>query len=198
MGGSSTTISTSATRINALQVQSSASGKPIAWLAGRNRISPNLIYYSDFEAVAHTTKKKSGGKGGGGATQKDTTYTYYAALILAIGRGPMGTIHRIFRDKEVFAEAIIDGVTQSALAQAGFSFAQGARDQLVWGFLQTNHPAEAIAYSDTAYVYSSRYPCSQAGQLWRSLRSMGRRRYSLAYADARAGQSLSPGDVGAE
>lgn len=157
MGGSSTTISTSATRINALQVQSSASGKPIAWLAGRNRISPNLIYYSDFEALAHTTKKKSGGKGGGGATQKDTTYTYYAALILAIGRGPMGAIHRIFRDKEVFAEAVIDGVTQSALAQAGFSFAQGARDQLVWGFLQTNHPAEAIAYSDTAYVYSSRY-----------------------------------------
>ena len=157
MGGSSTTISTSATRINALQVQSSASGKPIAWLAGRNRISPNLIYYTDFEAVAHTTKKKSGGKGGGGATQKDTTYTYYAALILAIGRGPMGAIHRIFRDKEVFTEAVIDGVTQSALAQAGFSFAQGARDQLVWGFLQTNHPAEAIAYADTAYVYSSRY-----------------------------------------
>ncbi|WP_157755463.1 phage tail protein [Pseudomonas frederiksbergensis] len=157
MGGSSTTISNSATRINALQVQSSASGKPIAWLAGRNRISPNLIYYTDFESVAKTTKKKSGGKGGGGATQKDTTYTYYAALILAIGRGTLGAVHRIFRDKEVFTETVIKGVTQSALAQAGFSFAQGTRDQPVWGFLQTKHPAEAIAYADTAYVYASRY-----------------------------------------
>jgi hypothetical protein len=48
MGGSSTTISNSATRINAMQIQSSAAGKPIAWMAGRNRISPNLIYYTDF------------------------------------------------------------------------------------------------------------------------------------------------------
>ncbi|MBV7489853.1 phage tail protein [Pseudomonas sp. PDM30] len=157
MGGSSSTITTSATRINALQVQSSASGKPIAWIAGRNRISPNLIYYTDFEAVAKTTKKKSGGKGGGGATQKDTTYTYYAALILAIGRGTLGAVHRIFRDKEVFTEKVINGVTQSALAQAGFSFARGDRDQPVWGFLQTKHPAEAIAYADTAYVYAGRY-----------------------------------------
>ncbi|WP_193603524.1 phage tail protein [Pseudomonas fluorescens] len=147
MGGSSSTISNSATRINALQIQSSASGKPIAWIAGRNRISPNLIYYSDFEAVAKTTTKKSGGKGGGGATQKDTTYTYYAAIILAVGRGPLGAIHRVFRDKEVF----------SSLAQIGLNYANGTHDQTVWGFLQTRHPAEAIAYSDTAYVFSSRY-----------------------------------------
>jgi len=147
MGGSSSTISNSATRINALQIQSSASGKPIAWIAGRNRISPNLIYYSDFEAVAKTTTKKSGGKGGGGATQKDTTYTYYAAIILAVGRGPLGAIHRVFRDKEVF----------SSLAQIGLNYANGTHDQTVWGFLQTRHPAEAIAYADTAYVFSSRY-----------------------------------------
>lgn len=157
MGGGGSSISNSATRINALQIQSSASGKPIAWIAGRNRISPNLIYYADFEAVAKTTKTKTGGKGGGGATQKDTTYTYYAAIILAIGRGELVTVRRIFRDKEVFEEKVIGGVTQSALAQIGFSFMPGTPDQPVWGYLETKHPAEAIAYSDTAYVYSAHY-----------------------------------------
>ena len=157
MGGSSTTISNSATRINAMQIQSSAAGKPIAWMAGRNRISPNLIYYTDFEAVAKTTKKKTGGKGGGGATQKDTTYTYYAALILAIGRGPLSAVRRIFRDKEVFEEKVVGGVVQSSLAQIGFSVMTGSPDQPVWGYLATKHPAEAIAYSSTAYVYSPRY-----------------------------------------
>lgn len=157
MGGSSSTISNSATRINALQVQSSASGKPIAWIAGRNRISPNLIYYTDFESVAKTKKTKSGGKGGGGTTQENTTYKYYAALILAIGRGRLGAVHRIFRDKEVFTEKVVDGVTKSALSQVGFSFKRGVRNQDVWGFLETKHPDEAIAYSDTAYVYAPRY-----------------------------------------
>jgi len=157
MGGGGSSISNSATRINALQIQSSASGKPIAWIAGRNRISPNLIYYADFEAVAKTTKTKTGGKGGGGATQKDTTYTYYAAIILAIGRGPLSAVRRIFRDKEVFDEKLVDGVPQSALAQIGFSFMPGQPDQPVWGYLETKHPTEAIAYSDTAYVYSAHY-----------------------------------------
>ena len=157
MGGSSSTISNSATRINALQVQSSASGKPIAWIAGRNRISPNLIYYTDFESVAKTKKTKSGGKGGGGTTQQNTTYKYYAALILAIGRGRLGAVHRIFRDKDVFTEKVADGVTKSALSQIGFSFKRGVRNQEVWGFLETKHPDEAITYSDTAYVYAPRY-----------------------------------------
>lgn len=157
MGGGGSSISNSATRINALQIQSSASGKPIAWIAGRNRISPNLVYYTDFEAVAKTTKTKTGGKGGGGATQKDTTYTYYAAIILAIGRGPLMAVRRIFRDKEVFEEKVEGGVTQSALAQIGFSFMSGTGDQPVWGYLETRHPTEAIAYSNTSYVYSAHY-----------------------------------------
>ncbi len=156
-GGGGSSISNSATRINALQIQSSASGKPIAWIAGRNRISPNLVYYTDFDAVAKTTKTKTGGKGGGGATQKDTTYTYYAAIILGIGRGTLSAVRRIFRDKEVFADKVVEGVTQSALSQIGLSFMRGASDQPVWGYLETKHPAEAIAYSDTSYVYAARY-----------------------------------------
>lgn len=156
-GGGGSSISNSATRINALQIQSSASGKPIAWIAGRNRISPNLVYYTDFDAVAKTTKTKTGGKGGGGATQKDTTYTYYAAIILGIGRGKLSAVRRIFRDKEVFADKVGEGVTQSALSQIGLSFMQGASDQPVWGYLETKHPTEAIAYSDTSYVYAARY-----------------------------------------
>lgn len=153
MGGKSSTISTSATRINALQVQRSATGAPIIWMAGRNRLSPNLIYYTDFEAVAKTTKKKSGGKGGGGATQKDTTYTYFASIILALGCGELLGVRRAFRDKEVFEQ---DG-EKTALAQIGLNFTAGERDQPVWGYLTTKHPEEAIAYSDTAYVYANRY-----------------------------------------
>jgi hypothetical protein len=158
MGGGSGTISSSAPRINALQVQRSASGSPIVWIAGRGRISPNLIYYTDFEAVAHTTKKKSGGKGGGGVTQKDTTYTYYASIILGLGVGELVDVRRVFREKEVFETTeIIPGFPVTALSQVGLNFVSGERDQDVWGYLETNHPLEALAYSDTAYVYASAY-----------------------------------------
>lgn len=149
MGGSST-ISTSAPRINALQVQRSAYGVPIPIGWGRFRVSGNLIWAQDFAAIPVTTTSSAGGKGGG-ATQKNTTYTYQASIIIGLGE-QIGSVRAVYRDKEVF----VNGAT-TALAQAGLSLKSGALGQSVWGYLSTNHPDQAIGYTQTAYAYAANY-----------------------------------------
>ena len=84
----STTISNTATRINGLQIQSSAYGRCIPLLYGTQRLSSNLMFYDDFVATPHTTTtESSGGKGGGGVSQSNTTYTYTAAIIFGLTEG---------------------------------------------------------------------------------------------------------------
>jgi hypothetical protein len=150
MGGHAT-VSNTAQKINNLQVQKSSFGVPVAIGWGRNRVNPNLIWYGAFNAVATTTSSSSGGKGGK-VSQSQTTYTYFASLILLLGEGSMPSIRTVFRDKEVFTTG---GTT--ALAQAGLSLAAGAVAQSVWGYLTTNFPSQAINYSELAYVYGANY-----------------------------------------
>jgi hypothetical protein len=54
------TISTSESKINELQIQTSTYGRPIYLLYGRNRLTTNILDYVDFTAIASTTE--SGGK----------------------------------------------------------------------------------------------------------------------------------------
>lgn len=83
MGGQ--TIRTSATKIDAMQLQSSARGVVVPWVRGVTRIACNLVWYNGFKATPHT--ETEGGKGGG-VKQQNTTYTYSASLILGLGHGP--------------------------------------------------------------------------------------------------------------
>src|ERR1700724_3521052 len=81
VGGKS--ISTTEQKLGAVSLQSSCYGTCIPIGYGKTRASPNLVYYTDFKAIPHTTT--SGGKGGG--KTKDTTFTYSATIILAVGEG---------------------------------------------------------------------------------------------------------------
>ena len=57
----------------ALQIQTSTSTLPIPIVWGRNKISPNLIWYANFQAVPGSSGKGVGGKGGafgGGAARR--------------------------------------------------------------------------------------------------------------------------------
>lgn len=100
MGGS-TTISTSETRIEALKLQSSAYGVTWSWFCGVNRVKGNLAWYGAFQAIPHTTTESSGGKGGGVKTQ-NTTYTYRASVVMALGHGQITGVPRVWRGKTLY------------------------------------------------------------------------------------------------
>lgn len=147
-----TTISTSDTKIEALQLQSSAFGVPIPVAYGVSRASGNLIWYNGFKATAHTTTQSSGGKGGGGVTSNSTTYTYSSSVMMGIAEGAVTAVPRIWKGKTVF----VDGTT-TALSQLGLTLASGAIGQATWSYLTTNYSAQAIGYSGMAYVYVQDY-----------------------------------------
>ena len=91
-GAESQTISTSEPRAWGLRLQQSSYGHPIPIHYGKGRLSGNLIWKGDFEAIASTSKEEAEGKGGGGVTTESTTYTYRVAFQLALCEGPIETI----------------------------------------------------------------------------------------------------------
>lgn len=154
MSGGGGTISTSETRLGALRVQQSAYGLALPIVYGRTRISGNLIWYGDFAAIATTTTTTSGGKGGGGSvSQQNTTYTYEAAVLLALCEGPIGGVTSIWQAKNRFEAK--EGKT--AIEQLALSFASGTPGQPTWSHLSANHPAQALGYTSTALLYSANF-----------------------------------------
>lgn len=95
---SGNTISTSETKIEALQLQSSAYGVTVPLVGGVTRIPGNLVYYADFQAIPHT-ETTSAGKGGGVKTAR-TTYEYRASVLMGLCQGPIIDVLRIWKGKE--------------------------------------------------------------------------------------------------
>lgn len=117
-GGSGSTISTSEPRLGAMRIQQSSYGLSLPIVYGRTRVAGNLIWYGDFVAIAHTTTTTSGGGGGGGkgggggggggaVTQQSTTYTYEAALMMALCEGPIGGVVSIWQGKKRFETRVV-------------------------------------------------------------------------------------------
>lgn len=138
------TIHNDQQRIAGVSIQSSAYGMPIPIVFGKTRVTGNLIGYSDFTAIAHTSSESAGGKGGGGVTTVSTTYTYTAAVMNGLAEGPIHAIGQVWASKEL--------TTMSAL---GLTLFTGTYPQTAWGFMTTNHPTQALGYSGLAYVANS-------------------------------------------
>lgn len=148
MSGGGTTISTSETRIEALQIQSSAYGVTLPVVYGLARLSGNMLWYGDFKAVAHTSVQEIGGKGGGGHVHAEsTTYTYSASVIMGLCEGPATAVYRVWRGKKVYASP----------AELELSVAWGNIGQSVWPYLSGSFAAQALGYSGIHYVYGRDY-----------------------------------------
>lgn len=154
MGGKKSTISTSEQRIMSLQVQQSSYGLTLPVVFGQNRLAGNLIDYSDFTAIAHTTRT-SAGKGGGGVTQEYTTYTYEAAVIMALCHGPINGVVSYWRDK----------TRRKDLEELELTLKKGEHDQPAWSWMEGKHPERALNYSGTAYLCSPNYSLGNNAQV---------------------------------
>lgn len=129
-------------RIAGVDLQSSAYGLPIPIVHGTTRVSGNLLWYSDFKALAHTSSQ--GGKGG--PAFENTTYTYSAAMAFGLCEGPVAAIGRVWLGKE-----------QRTLADLGFTAFLGTATQGTWGWMDTAHPAESLEYRRLAYTAAAAY-----------------------------------------
>jgi hypothetical protein len=100
MAGKPQALSNTSPALGALQVQTSTNGMAIGQLWGRPRVPGNLIWYGNFKAIPRTENQSSGGKGGGSANQGTTSYSYQAAVAMAIGAGPVNGVISAWRGKE--------------------------------------------------------------------------------------------------
>lgn len=176
MGGKTSTISNSEQRILSLQVQQSSQGLTLPVVYGRARVAGNLIWYGDFTTIETKTTTRQGGKGGGGVKQEDISYTYEAAVMMALCEGEIKGIGRIWRDKEKF----------ESLSQLRLNLAKGGDEQPTWTHLQQpKHQAQAINYSGTAYIYSPNYELTKSAQIYsHNFEVIGKMEYSSSIPDA--------------
>lgn len=152
-GGGNNSAGAEQPAISALSIQTAGFGVAMQICWGTNRVSPTLGYTSDFVATAH--QSSGGGKlnGGGGGS---TTYTYSSTIMMFVCEGEIRNFGKVWKDKDIYAD----------IAAAGFTFAKtGTYPQASWGFLDTNHPTEALAYNGTALVAASGYALSGSATL---------------------------------
>ena len=149
------TVSTSDKRINSMRIQQSAYGLCQPLVYGKNRVAANMFWYGDFTATAHTTTTKQGGKGGGVKT-KNTTYTYSASFMLGLCENKIKDIGIIWRDKEQIVPKTEGGIQLKPIDQLGFELFDGNHN-LVWGYLASKHPDEAVHYPFLGYVACANY-----------------------------------------
>lgn len=91
-------ITNAETRLGALSVQQSSQGVPIALLWGRNRVSNNLLWFDDFQAIENRTSENVGK--GGGTTVTTVTYTYRASLLMGLAAGVCVDVQAVWRNKD--------------------------------------------------------------------------------------------------
>ena len=144
-GGKNTTTVTRANKISDFTVATAEYGAAVMEVIGTTRISGNVIYYDDFTAHEHKeTQTQRTGKGGGSkSTSVNITYTYTVAVILGLCEGPISTIRRIWKNKEIY---------NYPNDNVGLTLYKGTANQQPWPYVVGKHPNRALAYQGLAYM----------------------------------------------
>jgi hypothetical protein len=131
-----------------LQLQTAVATLPIPICYGRQKLAPNVVFYSNFR-----TQDVKSGKGGlfSGPT---TGYNYTADIIMALCEGPISGVGYVWRNQSTFT-----------LADLGLGLFEGSTPQTTWSYLATNYPNEALAYQGTAYVAAANYQLGGAADI---------------------------------
>ena len=135
-----------------LQIQTSTSTLPIPIVWGRNKVSPNVIWFANFRAVPGSSGKGIGGKGGlvgGGASAE--SYTYSADLIMALCEGPIAGVGLVWKNFSIYVPL-----------ELGIGVFHGSTPQIVWPYLEERYPHNALAYQGTAIAWAAGYNLGDA------------------------------------
>lgn len=138
-GGGHTTIRED--KIANFTVNTAEYGTSVMEILGTTRIGGNVIYYDDFTAHEHRETQRSG-KGGGHKTTT-ITYTYSVAAIVALCEGPISSVLRVWRDKEIL---------HYPDNKIGMTLFIGTENQKPWSYLTGKHPDKALPYKNLAYM----------------------------------------------
>lgn len=152
MGGKKHTQSSTADRIAAINIQTSAYGNCVPIVIGRNRVTAQLIYYTDFYSVGTTTDSSTGK--GGSSSSSSTSYTYYASIAMALCDSTIA--------HEAPYPSSLNGVYQgwqdrtnlplATIEADGWAIFDGSIPQTPWSYTTSHHPSEAMPYSGIAYA----------------------------------------------
>lgn len=151
-GGSSPTTRPDYT---GLQIQTAVNTLPIPIVWGMSKLAPNVIWYNNFQTQESGGGKDSGGKGGlFGSRSGAVSYTYSAAVIMALCEGPIAGINQIWKNQSVYT-----------LSGLGLSLFTGTTPQAEWSYLTTAYPTQALAYQGSVYVCASDYSLGDTATL---------------------------------
>ncbi len=137
-----------------LQIQTAVNTLPIPIVWGMSKLAPNVVWYNNFQ-TQESGGKNGGGKGGlfsGGSGA--VSYSYSAAVMLALCEGPIAGINQVWKNQSVYT-----------LSSLGLSLFTGTTPQTAWSYLATAYPSQALAYQGCAYVCASDYSLGDSATL---------------------------------
>ena len=137
-GGKNTTIDNGS--VANFQVNQATYGIVVPIILGTSRQQGNVIDYFDFTKISHKDTQKTG-KGGGSSTTT-ITYSYKAAVLIALCRGQIVGVDKVWVDTD----------TITTLAATGLTLFDGAVGQDAWSYTTTKEPTHALPYSGLAYI----------------------------------------------
>jgi hypothetical protein len=140
-----------------LQIQTAVNTLPIPIVWGESRLAPNIVWYNNFQTYESSGGGKgSGGKGGlfSGGGGGSVSYTYSAAIIMALCEGPIAGINQIWKNQSVYT-----------LSELGLSLFTGTTPQSEWSYIATAYPSQALAYQGTAYLCAPNYSLGDSATL---------------------------------
>lgn len=111
-------------RVEDLEIQSGSYGVPINEHHGVNEFAGNIIWLkgNKIDENQHREVVKTGGKGGG-SKQTVISYTYSATFAVALARGPMGGVAKIYADNVlIYDGSSSDPVTLAESEQSAIDF----------------------------------------------------------------------------
>jgi Putative phage tail protein len=161
-------------QLNQLDITSSAHGELIPVVKGSSRVSGNVIFANDIVRKTHTSTQSftSGGGKGGGSSQTETitteTYTYHATFAVALCKGPIKGVTRIYAANNIIYNVGLDADTPTltkslAFKAATLTFYDGTETQTIDPIISAALGADATAFRGTAYIVFSDWDITSFG-----------------------------------
>ncbi len=128
-------------RLKNLQVQTSTYGRTIPIIYGTARVAGNIIWSQPIKEEAITTKSKIG-------RGMNVTYNYYATLAIAICKGKVEKLNRIWAD-----------TTSLSFDEIDYTFYSGREDQNPDPFISSIEGEKNVpAYRGISYIVIKNFP----------------------------------------